>query len=324
MKPIKLEKLITPRFKYIEWKLHNVCNYDCSFCGEEHKDGSNRWKDLDTYKMYVDKMVAAANGQPLWIQFTGGEPTLYPKLIELFKYMKSKGVYTGMVTNGTRTLRWWEEFKESKSLDHLYVTFHTEQKANREHIAKVLNLFHDEPIKTVCLVTHVINIVNTVDEAFDAVDYFVENTGALIYSKAMNIVAYDIYKLYTEEQLTKLRKQSLFYGSKFDSKSKTTLPIDMQLNSQLKLTYDDGTIEEIPSAQELMKEKKNIFKDWKCNIGVDNARIEYSKVYRGICGAGTMIADLDTDVFKFSPEPIACPFNDCHCAINLGTTKVAP
>ena len=52
MKPIKLEKLITPRFKYIEWKLHNVCNYDCSFCGEEHKDGSNRWKDLDTYKMY--------------------------------------------------------------------------------------------------------------------------------------------------------------------------------------------------------------------------------------------------------------------------------
>ena len=115
MKPIKLEKLITPRFKYIEWKLHNVCNYDCSFCGEEHKDGSNRWKDLDTYKMYVDKLVAAAGDMPLWIQFTGGEPTLYPKLIELFQYMKSKGVYTGMVTNGTRTLRWWEEFKESKS-----------------------------------------------------------------------------------------------------------------------------------------------------------------------------------------------------------------
>lgn len=321
MIPIKLEKLVTPKFKFIEWKLHNVCNYDCSFCGEEHKNGSDRWRDLDTYKMYIDKMVSASNGQPLWIQFTGGEPTLYPKLIELLTYIKSKGIHIGIVTNGTRTLRWWEELKESKLLDQLYVTFHTEQKADREHISKVLNLFHNEPIKTVCLVTHVIK---TVDEAFDAIDYFVENTGALIYSKAMTIVAYDIYKLYSEEQLAKLRKQSLYYGSKFDSKCKTNLPLDMQLNSQLKLTYDDGTFEEIPSAQHIMKDRKNLFKDWKCNIGVDNARIEYNKVYRGVCGAGTVIADLDTDIFNFEVEPIGCPFNECHCAINLGTKKVAP
>jgi len=321
MYPIKLEKLVTPKFKYIEWKLHNVCNYDCSFCGEEHKDGSNRWKDLDTYKMYVDKLVDAAKGKPLWIQFTGGEPTLYPKLIDLFKYIKSKGVYTGIVTNGTRTLRWWEELKESKTLDHLYVTFHTEQKANKEHVSKVLNLFHNEPIKTVCLVTHVIK---TVEEAFDAVDYFVENTGALIYSKAMTIVAYDIYKLYTEEQLSKLRKQSLYYGSKYEDKSKTELPIDMQLNSQLKFTLSDGSIEEIESAQQIMKDRRNLFKNWKCNIGVDNARIEYDKVYRGVCGAGTIIADLNTDIFNFEKDPVSCPYDECHCAINLGTYKVAP
>jgi hypothetical protein len=49
MIPIKLEKLVTPKFKFIEWKLHNVCNYDCSFCGEEHKNGSDRWRDLYTY-----------------------------------------------------------------------------------------------------------------------------------------------------------------------------------------------------------------------------------------------------------------------------------
>jgi MoaA/NifB/PqqE/SkfB family radical SAM enzyme len=321
MQPIKLEKLVTPKFKYIEWKLHNVCNYDCSFCGEEHKDGSNRWKDLDTYKMYVDKLVDAAKGKPLWIQFTGGEPTLYPKLIDLFKYIKSKGAYTGIVTNATRTLRWWEELKESKSLDHLYVTFHTEQQASREHVSKILNLFHNEPTKTVCLVTHVIK---TVEEAFDAVDYFVENTGALIYSKAMTIVAYDIYKLYTPDQLSKLRKQSLYYGSNYEDKCKTELTTDMQLNSQLKFTYADGSIEEIESAQQIMKDRRNLFKDWKCNIGVDNARIEYSKVYRGVCGAGTMIADLDTDVFNFEKDPISCPYYECHCAINLGTYKVAP
>ena len=148
--PIKLEKLITPKFKSIEWKLHNVCNYDCSFCGSEHKDGSERWKDLETYKMYVDKLVKAAGDMPLWIQFTGGEPTLYPKITELLQYIKSKGAYTAMISNGTRTLRWWEEFKDADVIDNLYITFHTEQKADTVHIGKVLNLFHDKPVKVVC------------------------------------------------------------------------------------------------------------------------------------------------------------------------------
>ena len=320
--PIKLEKLITPKFKSIEWKLHNVCNYDCSFCGSEHKDGSERWKDLETYKMYVDKLVKASGDMPLWIQFTGGEPTLYPKIIELLQYIKSKGAYTAMISNGTRTLRWWEEFKDANVIDTLYITFHTEQKADTVHIGKVLNLFHDKPVKVVCLVTH---SKVSIDQTFVAVDYFVENTGAIIFNKAITIVEYDIYQIYTDEQLAKLQKQSLYYGSKYESKTKTTLPIEMQLNPWLKMTYSDGSIEEIESAQKIMKDRRNLFQGWKCNIGVDNARIEYGKVYRGICGADpVMMADLDTEDFHFKEDPAICPFTECHCAINLGSTKVAP
>ena len=31
--PIKVEKAIPTDQKFIEWKIHNVCNHDCSFCG---------------------------------------------------------------------------------------------------------------------------------------------------------------------------------------------------------------------------------------------------------------------------------------------------
>jgi hypothetical protein len=37
-----------------------------------------------------------------------------------------------------------------------------------------------------------------------------------------------------------------------------------------------------------------------------------------------MIADLATEDFYFKEDPAICPFTECHCAINLGSTKVAP
>lgn len=317
--PIKLEKLVPPKFKLVEWKLHNVCNYNCSFCGTEHKDGSVRWKDITSYKNYVEKIVRASEKNPLWIILTGGEPTLYPDLLELMKYMKQQGVHICLVSNGSRTLRFWEEVKNAQVLDQLYITYHTEQTKDVEHVKNVLNIFHLDPVKTCCLVTHTIN---TVDETFDVINFMVENTGALIYSKAMNIYNTDIYSLYTKEQLEKLRKQSLYVGSKYDTKIKTNLPINMQFNSELKLTYSDGTEEQLENAQKLMKEQKNNFYNWDCNIGMDNLRIDYNIVYRGECGVGGILADLDHDDLIFAKNSVKCPNQTCVCAINLGTKKV--
>lgn len=317
--PIKLEKLVSPKYKLVEWKLHNVCNYNCSFCGDEHKDGSVRWQDLTTYQRYVDKIVNASKKNPLWIILTGGEPTLYPDVIDLMKYMKDSGVHVCLVSNGSRTLRFWEEVRDANLLDQLFITYHTEQTKDVEHVKNVLNIFHSEPVKTCCLVTHTIN---TVDETFNVINFMVENTGALIYSKAMNIYNTDIYSLYTKDQLEKLRKQSLYVGSKYDSKAKTNLPIDMQFNSELKLTYSDGTEEQIENAQKLMKEQKNSFYGWDCSIGIDNLRIDYNIVYRGECGVGDIIANLDIDELNFSSSPVRCPNQTCVCAINLGTKKV--
>ena len=50
--PIKVERSKPLAYKLIEWKLHNVCNHNCSFCGPAHKDGSVRWLTLEKYKLY--------------------------------------------------------------------------------------------------------------------------------------------------------------------------------------------------------------------------------------------------------------------------------
>ena len=97
--PIASEKVRHTIHKTIEWSLHNVCNYNCSFCGPEHKIGDRRWKSLDTYKMYVDKLLNATGPNP-WFILTGGEPTLFPEFIELMSYLKAKGAYVCLITNG--------------------------------------------------------------------------------------------------------------------------------------------------------------------------------------------------------------------------------
>lgn len=113
--PIKVEKLIPKTYRFIEWKIHNVCNYNCSFCPSRHKNGSQRWFSLDQYKSYIDKLYHLCEGAPYWIQFTGGEPTLFPKLIELCQYIKSKNGLVSLISNGSRTLRWWEELKKANA-----------------------------------------------------------------------------------------------------------------------------------------------------------------------------------------------------------------
>ena len=112
--PIKVESAVPVRFKAVEWMLHNVCNYNCSFCVPDAKEGSKRWLTLDEYKKYSDEIINATGGQPLRIQFTGGEPTLFPDLIELLSYIKRPNVYISLITNGSRTIRWWQELKEQR------------------------------------------------------------------------------------------------------------------------------------------------------------------------------------------------------------------
>ena len=215
--PIKVEKSIPMNYKFIEWKLHNVCNHNCSFCPSRHKDGSQRWFTLEKYKSYFDKLADLCEGNPYWIQFTGGEPTLFPKFIELCEYAKSKNALISLCSNGVKTLRWWKELKASKTLDTLFITYHSEQTANYFHHADILNLFLQEETTTIGHITHV---KDSIDLAFKASEYLLENTGAVITMKAMMISNYDIYELYTKEQLFNILKNNWRYGKLYSNKKK--------------------------------------------------------------------------------------------------------
>lgn len=315
--PTLSEKVIPTTHKTVEWLLHNVCNYNCSYCGEENKIGDKRWKSLDTYKMYVDKLIDASGEHP-WFLITGGEPTLYPKFIELMSYLKSKGAYICLSTNGSRTLRWWKECRDAKIIDSLYISYHTEHTADYKHVADVLNLFHNEPTKTSCFVTHT---HKTIDLVIEATDYLYNNTASKIEIKYMNVtIEHDIYSKLSTTQLDDIKKS---YVGKLPNKTQSDIPISEQYENKIKLSYDDGSHEVFAGSQELIKQDKNHFKNWLCNVNNDVLTVDVNLCRRGQvdCRVSGIIADLDIDNVSFINEYIKCPYDSCYCSANLYTKK---
>jgi radical S-adenosyl methionine domain-containing protein 2 len=88
---MKLEKKIPINFYILK-----ECNYSCKICFSQFDD-----KKRLNYKEHlkiIDKLVDKVDK----ITFVGGEPLLYPRLLDLIKYSKSKGFITSIVTNGSK------------------------------------------------------------------------------------------------------------------------------------------------------------------------------------------------------------------------------
>jgi len=96
------------------------CNGNCIFCGVEHKSLQfEKEIKLENIKKIIDILY---DNNVLRINFFGGEPTVYPDIIEAVKYAKKREFYTTLITNG---IVWKENFDELKEyLNGIAVSLH--------------------------------------------------------------------------------------------------------------------------------------------------------------------------------------------------------
>jgi len=320
--PIRVERRTPTEAKIIEWRIHNVCNYDCTFCGLGNKNGSERWLTLTEYKIYAQKLINAANGKPLCIYITGGEPTLFPDLLPLLEFLKSKGVYIGLQTNGSRTIRWWQELADTNLVDVLIISFHSDTVASTNHVIDVFNIFHNKPTLTICMVTH--SLIN-VEWALQAHHEIVENTG--IFKVVMKTMwdngehgKIDIADQYSDETMVQLKNNNTITGKLFDTKKQIELPPTVSTDTMLSVIYNNESVETY-SPYMLSKEQKNNFYGWHCEIGKKYLFIEQTKIFRGACRMGGEYADLTDDNIQFPNDSLRCEASKCFCSRDLEATK---
>jgi organic radical activating enzyme len=93
----------------ILWDLSRRCNHSCSYCWPSVHNTTDPWHELSDILKTIDKATEWSEGESIRWNFGGGEPTIYPKFIEILKYLKEKGHWTMITTNGSRTKRFWEK-----------------------------------------------------------------------------------------------------------------------------------------------------------------------------------------------------------------------
>lgn len=74
-----------------------ACNFGCRQCFS--KFGTKETLPVEDWKKIVDNCIAGADVAEFNI--AGGEPMLYPGLVELVKYIRDKGVKVSLITNGS-------------------------------------------------------------------------------------------------------------------------------------------------------------------------------------------------------------------------------
>jgi radical SAM protein with 4Fe4S-binding SPASM domain len=92
--------------KTISFTLTNACNLRCKMCGQWSEEGymhknnlvAQHSLSLEDWKRLVDE-IAAHNITSVIIR--GGEPFLFPGIIELLEYINNKGIFASIDTNGT-------------------------------------------------------------------------------------------------------------------------------------------------------------------------------------------------------------------------------
>ena len=108
----------------IQWSMGNTCNFSCEYCPSILHNGTKPWLTTQQYINVVDKIsshYASANRHMHW-ELLGGEVTTIPNFEDIIKRIAYYGSSVTIYTNGSRTIRWWEEAKEY--LTGVVITYH--------------------------------------------------------------------------------------------------------------------------------------------------------------------------------------------------------
>jgi len=293
----------------VNWCLGSTCNYACSYCPKDLHDGLKGWPDPNVIKNFILNVKVTHPDKKLYFEFTGGEVTLYKHFIDICKFCTEHDVKVGLISNGSRTIRYWEENKQY--FDHVCLSYHPEF-AEEKHFVEVAKILHDD------VRTHV-NIMMS-PEKFDhcySVANKVKNIGnvsmalqPLIHDFGDTLYDYnDFQKKIFDKQHDLITKHIKFTKS-FDYYRGAMKKVDADSNGQ------------VSSAHRFISDKTNDWSGWKCYAGVEQLIVDMDgRIFRGWCKVGEEIGHISDENLNLPTEPIVCYKTMCHCNFDIMSTK---
>jgi len=317
---IRIESNIPKDILRIELFLSNMCNYKCWYCFPGYHEGDTPWPKFERIKdnlsHIIDYYKRNGNKREIHLHIIGGEPTLWKEFGTFVKYFSEEHkCVISMSSNGSRTIRWWNEYGDY--VDHTMLSCHHER-ADPAHIAEVGDILYTKN-KTV-------NGMVLMDPT--VWDKCVSIVEALKKSKyEWPITALEVHndkQKYTQEQKDYLSDSLKRWPNKEYWLSAEKLP-----RNNPTIIFSDTTEQEVPRNW-LSLNNKNIFTGWQCNIGIDTFFIDKNGDIRGGCGQPLYNMDSFYNIYdedfinKFTPNliPTICKKTSaCDCQPETNARK---
>jgi MoaA/NifB/PqqE/SkfB family radical SAM enzyme len=279
----------------VEWNLGKRCNYDCSYCPASIHDNSSLHTDIEILKATVDKLMTL--GKPIRLSFTGGEPCVHPKFLELVKYCKHVGItWISVTTNGTLPY----EFYAALEVDQIVFSIHLEFDWKRvfNTTESVVNLTNKK------IVVQIMAHHNHMDAALEL--------------RAKCLLA-EIPSTVRRIRLTE-GNHDLFDDMRYH-------PDDLNWIKEQEATVQGNCViddKQIIHANDVIKLHLNKYKDWTCNAGIESLMINWDgDVHRATCRVGGSLGNIYEGDFVAVSDPVTCDRNFCTCAADIPITKYA-
>jgi len=322
----------------IQWSLGNSCNFSCEYCPSELHNGSYPWRPIQEYIDAVDKFlpVFAEHKDHITIEFIGGEVTVMPGILELLSHIKTNynNVTTFMFTNGSRTVRWWNEAKHL--IDEIVYSYHIDS-LDYNHMIEVVEEIKD----SIYCSFHLAGVEGKVHEC-DRISYlirdcFKQGSTQDYWNVNINVKTMLVKELnnrnarmgqnfydYTSDELFIMQKQSWLENPDAPPPDPNAPPPPKPHPSDWLITfeYDDKTL--YYELDQIVNDKLNTFKGMKCSIGMEKFNIDMKgDVKSSWCGAKDY-GNVYNDTFEM-PEPsgTVCPFDYCNNLSDIQISKTA-
>ena len=289
----------------VDWTLGNRCNYACSYCPPELHDGSKGWQSLGDVLGMIEALQAhyqAGMGKQVWLQLTGGEPTMHPKIKDILAAAHVHDMKVSLISNGSRTERFWQAIRDK--LDSLILTFHLEE-AKFAHVHRVIEILSEE----IFIHVNITMLPDRFDESYElarklGADF--PNIG--IAMKPLRVgFGHELYP-YSETQIAKMQEQ---VSSPRASNGRLRHPRGI-----MERRNPDGTREKIRPNTFILR-GENRWRGWTCEAGLESLRITGDGyVNRAVCGVGGRIGELGQEL-KLPETSIVCTRDTCSCVADI-------
>ena len=339
--PIKIVSTQKSNVLDVEWTPNNICNYKCRYCFPNSNTGEyGSPTDLNLvtknfnflFKTYREQLGKTH----IHFKIAGGEPTLWKDLSSFVNEIKKENdVYFTLITNGSRTLRWWKE--NGNIVDNVHLSYHVAQ-ADIDHTIAVADTMYDFGKK---ITVKILMDLTCWEKCFNAVEYIKKKsknrfmiTVAEVIEPAVNLLGRSkeiklVDLKYSQEQKKYLSKGlKRIPGIWWFWKNRHLIKLGKIALYESTATLDSG--KKINARTETyINQNWNNFKGWKCNIGIDRIFIDPSGNIRGACGQYLFGVDfyyniLSSDFqekFRLTHEPVICTKFNCISTPETHVTK---